>query len=169
MLNGLAADNSAASWQALYDSLPGVKATAPGSYGSGNYDPVTGRYLGGNFWMDLYCGSFLGSSDAQCTVPTPNQIRTQQIAELQTTSAPAPAQAAAIAAGDAAVAADMAAHPADYQAQCVAANHPALASTLGTSLAGSLFPTDANCNSTTPWLLIGIAGVAALALFGAMK
>lgn len=142
---------------------------SPADTAFASYDPVTGRYLGGSLLMDMYCGSFLGSSDPVCRIPTPAQIRAQQIAELQRTGAPQTAIDAAIAAGDAAVAIDQAARPGDYAAQCAAANHPDLAATLGPSTVAAFFPTDADCNPKPPWLLIGLAGLTALTIFSLLK
>lgn len=138
---------------------------SPGDTAFASYDPVTGRYLGGSMLMDIYCGSFLGSSDPVCRIPTPAQVRAQQIAELQRTSAPQDAIDRAVAAGDAAVAIDQAARPGDYAAQCAAANHPDLAATLGPSVVAALFPTDADCNPKTSWLLIVAGGMLGVVLF----
>lgn len=127
------------------------------------YDPVTGRYLGGSFLMDLYCGSFLGSSDPVCAVPTPAQIKAQQVTELATTSATAAAQAAAVAAGDAAVAADMVANPSGYLQQCAAAAYPSLSSLIGPSTVSALFGIQPDCSQNIlsgGIIWIGVVGLA---------
>lgn len=142
-----------------------------GNVTGATYDPVTGRYLGGSFLMDLYCGSFLGSSDPVCAIPTPAQIAAAQAAELAATSAPAAAQAAAIAAGDAAVATDMATNPGNYVQQCAASSYPSLSSLIGPSAVGSLFGIQPDCSSSfmsSAALWIG-AGILALAFWGGKK
>ncbi len=139
-------------------------------HGNAYYDSVTGRYLGGSAWMDYWCGSWAGATlDPVCRIPTPADIRAQQAADLQKTSAPQSAIDAALAAGDAAVKADAAANPADYQAQIAAANHPSLSALFGPSFTNLIFPVDVsdpnNPKSGTPWLLyigIGLAGVFAI-------
>jgi hypothetical protein len=147
----------------------GTQPTTPLPGLSAIYDPATGRYLGGSVLMDLYCNSWFGSSDSTCAIPTPAQIRASQAAELATTSSPPEVQAAALAAGDAAVAADMASNPTDYIAQCVASMYPQLASTIGPSLTANLFGIQPDCsqNFLSSWLAWGaIAFIAAVALGG---
>jgi hypothetical protein len=124
-------------------------------YGKAIYGP-DGRYQGGSQTMDLYCNTVLGSSDPVCGIRTPAEIRAQQIQELATTGASPEAQAAAVAAGDAAVKVDMTARPDAYKQQCAAANHPDLAAAIGPGATAAFFPTDTDCNPTTPWLLIGL-------------
>jgi hypothetical protein len=139
--------------------------SAAANVGGGNaiYDPTTGRYLGGSFWMDLYCGSFLGSSDPACAIPTPAQIKAAQVADLATTSAPPAAIAAAIAAGDAAVASDMTANPSGYIQQCAAAAYPSLSSLIGPSTVGALLGIQPDCTQNLlsgGILWIGVIGFA---------
>ena len=139
---------------------------------SAQYDS-SGRYLGGNMWMDIYCGSFLGSSDPVCRIPTPAQIKAQQVAELATTSASPEAQAAAIAAGDAAITADMAANPQGYQQQCAASLYPSLAAAIGPGTVASLFGIDTDCtenfmSGSLLWIGLGI-GMLALAFAGGRR
>lgn len=136
-----------------------------GNVVTATYDPVTGRYLGGSFWMDLYCGSFLGSNDPVCAVPTPAQIATQQATELATTSAPPAVQAAAVAAGNAVVAADMASNPSGYVQQCAASAYPSLSSLIGPGTVGALFGIQADCsqnllNGGILWIGVGLLLIA---------
>jgi hypothetical protein len=114
--------------------------------------------------MDYWCGSFAGATfDPVCRIPTPADIRAQQAADLQKTSASQSAIDAALKAGDTAVAQDAAAHPADYQAQIAAANHPSLSALFGPSFTNLLFPMDVsdpnNPQPQTPWLLYIGAGL----------
>lgn len=132
-----------------------------------------GRYVGGSPLMDWWCNSFLGSWTSQCSIPTPAQITAQQAQELSQTELTAANQAAAIAAANSLVAGDAASHPADYQAQIAAANHPTLAAMLGPSTVQALFPVDVtdpnNPVPTVPWLLIGLIFSGGLLLLKAIK
>jgi len=147
----------------------GITSTSAGLPGLSAEYNSSGQYIGGSVFMDLYCNSFLGSSDPTCAIATPAQIQATQTAELATTSAPPAVQAAAIAAGNQLIAQDMAANPSDYVAQCVASMYPQLASTLGPSLVASLFGIQPDCsyNFFASWLAWGgIAFLAAIAFGG---
>lgn len=139
---------------------------------SAQYDS-TGRYLGGNFLMDAYCGSWFGSSDPTCRIPTPAQIKAQQVAELGTTSASPAAIAAAIAAGDAAVQTDMAANSQGYQQQCAASLYPSLSAAIGPGAVSSLFGIDTECSQnplggSILWIGLGL-GFLAMTYFGGRR
>ncbi len=76
-------------------------------------------------------------------------------------------------AGDAAVIADAAQHPDDYQAQIAAANHPQLSALFGPGFVATLFPVDVsdpnNPTPTVPWLMIGLGMLAGGFLLNAVR
>jgi len=135
--------------------------------GIGDTTKPAGGYTGG------YCAFWpFNMLLDECIPMTPAQIRAQQIADLQKTSAPQSAIDAAVAAGDALVKQDAADRPADYQAQIAAANHPVLSQMFGPSFTNFLFPQDvADPNNPQPqssllgpllWIGVGFLGVYAI-------
>jgi len=138
----------------------GGQSLVTASGGSGAQYNSAGQYIGGSPMMDFWCNSVFGSWTDTCKISTPAQIRAQQIAELQQTSAPDDAIQQAIASGDAAVIADAVSNAQGYQEQIAASEHPTLSAVLGTGITSMLFPKDVsdpnNPTSGFPWLMIGI-------------
>ena len=82
-------------------------------------------------------------------------------AEMAGTSLTAANQAAATAAGNAAIAEDQAANPAGYLAQCAASNYPSWSSAVGTSIVASAVGCKPD-GTQNPWAGWGIYALIAL-------
>lgn len=115
--------------------------------------------------MQDYC-AYAGQlfSPSYCTVPSVAETAAYVNAEMATTSLTPANQAAATAAGNAAISADEAANPSGYIAQCAASNYPTLSSILGPSIVGALVGCNPDGSQGTPWGLYAILAVGAIAV-----
>ena len=136
-----------------------------GDISNAEYDPNSGRYIGGSWWLDVYC-STIGAltGDPPCQIPTSQQIQQQVELELSTTSMTPENQAAAIAAGTAAIKAACAQNPMQGAAQNAAAMHPQLSALISPEAVATLF--GIQCNGTTNpfagfgiWIILGFAAI----------
>jgi hypothetical protein len=129
----------------------------------------SGQYIGGNAAMDFYCNSVLGQtlSPSTCAISSLTQIEASQAAELATTSAPAAAQQAALAAGNQAVSSACTDDPSDCSAQAAASLYPELSAMFGPSLVASLLGInpDGSQNLFGGWGIYAVVGIAALLIW----